>query len=67
MFIGTHVNTDFFFSLSDGLLSEAQSAHWYAGKEEQGEEGARGEWWRAAVRAGGRSPAQLLQQLLEQE
>lgn len=53
----------FFISLSDGLLSEAQSAHWHAGKEEQGEERARGERWRAAVWAGGRSPAQLLQQL----
>lgn len=56
-----------FLFLTDGLLSEAQSAHWYAGKEEQGKERARRERWRAAVGAGGGSPAQLLQQLLEEQ
>lgn len=56
-----------FFFLSDGLLFEAQSAHRYAGKEEQDEERAWAERWRAAVRAGGGSPAQLLQQLLEEQ
>lgn len=42
---------EFLISLSDGLLSEAQSAHRFVGKEEQGEEGSGGERRRAAVGA----------------